>query len=97
MHANLCGPMHIKSFGGSKYFLLFIDYYSRMNRVYFLKYKSKAFKLFKKFKVFVKKQSGADIKLLRTNRGGEFLSNKFNLFCKENLFIRSLCHLIHQN
>jgi len=40
IHADLCGPMQTKFLGGSHYFLLFIDDYSRISWVYFLEYKS---------------------------------------------------------
>jgi len=55
IHADLCGPMSIESLGGSRYFLLFTDDYSRIIWVYFLKFKSKIFENFKRFKVFVEK------------------------------------------
>ena len=29
IHSDLCGPMHIQSQGGSRYFLTFIDDYTR--------------------------------------------------------------------
>ena len=83
IHADLCGPMSVNSIGGSRYFLLFIDDYSRMSWVYFLKNKSEAFEYFKKFKSFVEKQSGRYIKALRTDRGGEFMSTEFINFCDE--------------
>ena len=82
VHADLCGPMSVESLGGSRYFLLFTDDYSRMSWVYFLKYKSETFENFKKFKSFVEKQSGCQIKTLRTDRGGEFTSKEFNNFCE---------------
>ncbi|GJV30171.1 retrovirus-related pol polyprotein from transposon TNT 1-94 [Tanacetum coccineum] len=56
IHSDLCGPMSVDSIGGSRYFLLFIDDYSRMSWVYFLKNKSEAFDYFKKFKSYVEKQ-----------------------------------------
>jgi len=31
VHADLCGPMNTELLGGSRYFLLFIDDYSRMS------------------------------------------------------------------
>ena len=40
--------------------------------------------MFKQFKVMVEKQSGHYIKILRTDRGGEFASNDFFIFCKTN-------------
>jgi len=39
VHSDLCGPMQHKSFGGSRYFLTFIDDYTRKVFVYFLKSK----------------------------------------------------------
>lgn len=38
IHADLCGLMNIESFGGSQYFLLFTNDYSRMSWIYFLKF-----------------------------------------------------------
>lgn len=84
VHADLCGPMRTKSFGGSQYFLLFTDDYSRMSWVYFQQLKSETFDNFRKFKAYVEKQNGKPLKALRTDRGGEFLSNQFSLFCEEN-------------
>ena len=76
--------MNTESFGGSYYFLLFTDDFSRMSWVYFLKSKSETFQNFRIFKAIVEKQSGKSIKVLRTDRGGEFLSKEFNHFCEEN-------------
>ncbi|KZV18661.1 hypothetical protein F511_40615 [Dorcoceras hygrometricum] len=53
VHADLCGPMRTETLGGSKYFLLFVDDYSKMSWVYFLKFKSEAFGQFVKFKALV--------------------------------------------
>ena len=47
------------------------------------------FKVFKKYKAIVEKQSGC-IKSLRSNRGGEFTSNEFKKFCEENGIHRPL-------
>lgn len=90
VHADLCGPMNIESLGGSRYFLLFTDDCSRMSWVYFLENKSEAFDRFKKFKAVVERASGLLIKTLRTDRGGEFVSADFNVFCEENGICREL-------
>ncbi len=90
VHADLCGSMKAESLGGSRYFLLFTDDYSRMSWVYFLKFKYEIFENFRKFKALVEKQSGRSIKALRTNHGGEFLSNDFTVFCDENGIRREL-------
>lgn len=31
VHADLCGPMHVEYLGGRRYFLLFVDDFSRMS------------------------------------------------------------------
>ncbi|KAJ7958815.1 Retrovirus-related Pol polyprotein from transposon TNT 1-94 [Quillaja saponaria] len=82
IHTYVCGPIKLYSFGKNYYFLLFIDDYTRKTWVYFLKKKSEAFEVFKKFKALVEKESGHVIKSLLSNRGGEFTSNEFNIFCE---------------
>ncbi|KAL4280140.1 hypothetical protein GQ457_03G000400 [Hibiscus cannabinus] len=62
----------------------------RKTWVYFLKQKSEAFGAFKNFKALVEKESGFEIKSLRSDRGGEFTSNEFNDFCKANGIRRPL-------
>ncbi|KRX39073.1 Retrovirus-related Pol polyprotein from transposon TNT 1-94 [Trichinella sp. T9] len=39
IHVDLCGPMHVTSLGGSKYFLIFKDDFSRYRQNFFLKKK----------------------------------------------------------
>ena len=84
VHADLCGPMEVPSIGGSKYFLLFEDDYSRMCFVYFLKHKSEAIEHFKEFKEMVEKQTGSRIKGLRSDNGGEFCGKEFEGFLKKH-------------
>ena len=45
VHSDLCGPLSSPSFSGCKYFLTFIDDFSRRIWVYFLKLKSDFFGL----------------------------------------------------
>ena len=74
--------MKTPSLGSQRYFLIFIDDFSRMTWVYFLKQKSEAFATFKKFKALVEKQKGCSIKTIRSDRGGEYTSQKFEEYCK---------------
>ena len=71
IHTDVCGPFKPNSLGKSNYFLLFIDDFSRKTWVYFLKQKSEVFEAFKKFKAAVEKESGYQIKAMRSDRGGE--------------------------
>eukprot|EP00253_Pinus_taeda_P023024 PITA_23024 len=84
VHSDLCGPLPVASFSGCKYFLTFIDDFSRRTWVYFLKLKSEVFNTFLAFKAFVEKQSGHQILKLRTDNGGEYVKKTFINFCTEN-------------
>lgn len=68
--------METKSIAGSQYFLLFIDEYSRMTFIYFLKHKNEVFKRFKEFKAIVENQQNRKIKTFRSDNGGEFCNKK---------------------
>lgn len=83
LHADLCGTMQTTSLGGSKYFLLSTDDYTRMSWMYFLNSKDQTFEKFKSFKALVETQSDCCIKILCTDNGREFVSNKLNSFCEE--------------
>ena len=68
----------------------FVDDFSRMIWVYFVKEKLEVFSIFKKFKSSIEKQSGNAIKVLRTDRGGEFISTEFDNFCEKMGILRQL-------
>jgi hypothetical protein len=50
MHSDVCGPMLVKSLGGSSYYVIFIDDYSRKTWLYLLKTKDEVFNKFQEFK-----------------------------------------------
>ncbi|WRX07954.1 Integrase [Theobroma cacao] len=80
IHSNVCGPMSAESLNGSKYFVLFIDDYTRLTWIYFIKFKSDVFSVFKKFKASVELELRWKVKCLRTDNGREFNSDKFEAF-----------------
>ena len=82
VHSDLCGPIDPPSNGGKRYFITFIDDFSRKTWVYVLQEKSAAFLAFKNFKALVEKEVGKNIKTLRTDRGGEYNSREFTSFCE---------------
>ena len=82
VHSDVCGPMKTMSLGGAKYFLTFIDDFSRKMLVYPLKAKSECFERFKEFKALVEKEVEAEIKVFRSDNGGEYTSNQFQAYLK---------------
>ena len=77
VHSDLVGPLPVKSLNGSRYICVFTDDYSRKSWTYFLKTKGEAYEKFRAFREMVEKETGRQIKKLRTDRGGEFLSTSF--------------------
>jgi hypothetical protein len=90
VHTDVCGPIPTPSHSQNRYFILFIDDYSRMTWVYFMRQKLEVFSIFKKFKCLVEKQSGYFIKVLRSDRGKEYTSNQFYKFCEDEGVERQL-------
>ena len=83
VHTDLCGPIGVQSYSGEKFFILFVDDYSRMMTVMYLKEKLEAFEKFKWYLARVEKKTRKRLKYLRSERGGEFISNEFNNLCIE--------------
>lgn len=50
IQTNLCVPTRTKSLNGDRYFMFFVDDYTHMTWVTFLKYKVEAFSIFKIFR-----------------------------------------------
>ncbi|KAK8694436.1 hypothetical protein V6N13_071988 [Hibiscus sabdariffa] len=83
IHSDVCGPMNTQARGGFQYFITFTDDVSRYGYIYLMLHKSKALEKFKEFKNEVQNQHGKSIKALRSDRGGEYLSQDFDELLKE--------------
>ena len=49
IHSDVCRPLQVESISGSRYFVTFIDDYSRSVAVFFIKHKTEVFEKFKRF------------------------------------------------
>ena len=78
---DLCGPMQTVSLGGSLYFMLLVDDFSRLCWVFFLHHKSEAFHSFTSWLVLTQKESGQVLKTICADKGGEFTSNAMMQLC----------------
>jgi transposase InsO family protein len=90
IHSDICGPMNVRARHGGRYFITFIDDYTRYSHVYFIYHKSKALAYFKKFIIFVENQLDRNVKALRTDHGREYLSDEFKQMCEEKRILRQL-------
>ncbi len=83
VYSDVCGSMKTTSCGGARYFVTFIDDFSKKNHVYLLKAKRKVFDKFEAYKALVDNQTSMKIKTLRSDNGREFVSKKFDDFLRE--------------
>ena len=83
IHSDVHGPLPIQSRHHYRYFITFIDDYSRFWFVAPLKDKAGAFTQFKRFKALAENQLGGTIKALRDDKGGEYMSNEWQAFCND--------------
>ena len=90
IHSDVCGPMSIHAKGGYSYFITFTDDFSRYGHVFLMKHKSESFEKFVEYKNEVENQTEKSIKILRSDRGGEYLSSEFLAFLKENGILSQL-------
>nr|GEV64410.1 hypothetical protein [Tanacetum cinerariifolium] len=72
---------------GASYFVTFTDDFSRYDYVYLLKHKHEVFKTFKVFQKEVENQLDKTIKLLCSDRGGEYMSQEFLDHLKDHRII----------
>jgi len=97
VHSDVCEPMKTTSRGGARYFVTFIDDFSRKTHVYLLKAKGEVFNKFKAYKALVENQTGMKIKTLRSDNGGEFVSKSLMTFCMNVESNVKQVHLTHHN
>ena len=80
------------SVSGMKYFVTFIDCYSRMTWIYLLKHKTEVLTCFKDFYAYVQNRFNASIQIIRTDNGTEYVNNEFgNFLSKKGILHQTSC------
>src|SRR3954454_4315104 len=78
VHSDICGPMQVNSLGGKRYFITFVDDYSRVVVVRAIARKSEAYESFLIYKAWAENVTGHRIKTFRSDGGGEYNSKRFS-------------------
>jgi len=81
VHSYVCRPFDVSSLEGNRYFLTFVDEFTKKIWLYLLKEKKEVFSLFVKWCTRLEKQSEWKLNILRTDGGGEFNSKEFHEYC----------------
>lgn len=82
IHSDVCGPMRTESIGKKLYLLTLIDGYSKFTKVYFLRHKSEVNQKIQEYIALVKNIFNRKPKILRSDRGGEYISEDLLSYLK---------------
>jgi len=97
IHTDLWGPAPVESRGGKKYWDTYIDDKTRLTNIYFLRTKDEAFEATKKYAAWVHTQFGKKLKVLNSDRGGEYLGIDFTTYLESQGIVHKLSvHDTHQ-
>ncbi len=83
IHSDVCGPMNTLTPSQKKYFLTFIDDYSRYTTVYLLHGKDEVPTKLQEYVSFVHNKFGRTIKVLRTDNGTEYTGQQTQAILKK--------------
>ena len=84
IHSDAWGLAPIVSELGHKFYVIFVDNFTHFTWMFLLRHKSDVFNVFVHFKSLVKNQFNSTIKILRSDRGGEYDNHKFKSFCLDH-------------
>nr|GEY44848.1 hypothetical protein [Tanacetum cinerariifolium] len=77
---DLCGPKRVASINGKKYVLVIVDDYSRYTWTHFLRSKDETPKVLINFLRLVQKGLQAQVRIVRTDKGTEFLNQTLHAY-----------------
>ncbi|CAI7837523.1 unnamed protein product [Closterium sp. NIES-53] len=84
VHTDVCGRMQTPDREkGSKYFITFLDDFSRLSWVTLVKTKDEVAKVFKRWIHYAEREAGAKVKILRSDRGGEYMGKDLESFLED--------------
>ncbi|KAF0703123.1 hypothetical protein AaE_015536 [Aphanomyces astaci] len=83
VHTDLWGPAKVESPNGAKYFVSFTEDATNYVWVKFLRKKSDTFAAMKEYLPWLERQSGAKLKTMRSDNGGEFIGDEVEAYLTE--------------
>ncbi|KAL0550370.1 hypothetical protein IC582_014879 [Cucumis melo] len=99
IHSDIWGPALTSTVNGYRYYVLFIDDFSRFTWIYFLKHRSELSRTYIEFANMIRTQFSCPIKTLRTDNALEYKDSTLLSFLSQQgtLVQRSCPHTSQQN
>ena len=86
VHSDVWGPAQTATFGGCRYYVTFIDDFSRHTWIFPMPQKSKLFAHFLKFKSEIKRAIDKHVRCLRSDGDKEYFANAFTPYLNNKEF-----------
>ena len=90
IHYDVCGSFSTTSTSKHMCYIIFVDDFSWKCWILFIQKKYHTFSKFVEFKALVEKETGMKVKALKSDNGGEYVSNKFKFLCAKEYIRRDL-------
>jgi hypothetical protein len=96
VHSDVWGPTAFVSKGGYKYYIIFIDDFSRHTWIYFMKHRSEALSIYKNFSAMIHTHFDTLIHVFREDSTGEYLSDALHqVLAKQGTLAQFSCPGAH--
>ncbi|GAX80212.1 hypothetical protein CEUSTIGMA_g7650.t1 [Chlamydomonas eustigma] len=90
IHMDVCGPIEPTSMGGSRYIATFLDDYTNLSVVRLIKVKSQVPEEIKSVIAELERQTGLQVKAIRSDRGGEYINQTLQDYLKKKGIVQQL-------
>jgi len=91
VHSDLWGPAPVATLRGRRYYVTFTDDKTRMTYFHLLRRKSETLAAYKDFEAEIDTQHGARVKVLHSDRGGEYTGKEFVMHLRKNVRSKAYC------
>ncbi|CAA7269926.1 unnamed protein product [Cyclocybe aegerita] len=88
VHSDLWGPAPVSTQGGRRYYVTFIDDKTQLTHLYLMRNKSDTFAKYREYEAWCDAQLGARVKVLHSDRGGEYTGKEFVVHLKARSMAR---------
>jgi transposase InsO family protein len=82
IHSDIWEPSSVPTVGGSRYFVIFVDNFSRYTLIYLMKNRSEVFTIYRDFAKMVQTQYSKTIKVFRSDNAREYRQTDFSIILK---------------